>query len=183
LDAYSLSNSDMRTIDDIRHARLMELLDEAGSVQRLADKLEKSHSQVSQWKRRAVYGPNGERRSISTAMAREIEQKCGKPSGWMDTDPSGQTNPLRSERSAQSELPLSPLSPSARQVVWRAAANRLAEVAAKHRWQMDHETFLLFVDAAVDELDSEISEAAAERVFKRWLPVLSRGRAIGHAHS
>lgn len=154
----------------------MELIREAGSVQALADKLGKSHSQISQLKTRARRNEAGDRKTVGTVLAREIEQKLGKPLGWMDTDPRSGLAPVEDE--PQAELPLAPKS---RQTAWRAAADRLAEHCAKRHVSLDPEMFLLFVDAAMDELHQDVSEAAAAEMVKRWLPVLSRGRGVGHA--
>jgi hypothetical protein len=83
----------MLTIEDIRHARLLQLLQDPRfpTIQRLADAIDKSHAQVSQWKNRserrnregAVTGVS----NIDSNSARLIEERCGMPRGWMDHDP------------------------------------------------------------------------------------------------
>jgi hypothetical protein len=76
----------MKTIDEIRHERLFLLLKEYPTVQALADKIERNASQVSQWKNRSKRA-TGTHASIDSDSARHIEQRTGKPRGWMDNDP------------------------------------------------------------------------------------------------
>lgn len=166
----------MRTIDEIRHDRLLELIHEAGSIQALADRLGKSHSQISQLKTRARRNEAGDRKTVGTALAREIEEKLGKPPGWMDADPKACCTG-GGEPAVYGDQPAPQRS---RQAVWRGAANHFSKVAARAGVQIDPETFMLFVDAALEEAQSEIDEASAEQVLRRWLPILSRGRGIGH---
>ena len=83
----------MKTIEEIRHSRLMELLasPDFPTVQALATKIDRSHAQVSQWKNRSkrknkagdVVGVS----NIDSDSARWIEERLGKPRGWMDNDP------------------------------------------------------------------------------------------------
>lgn len=83
----------VRTIEETRHARLLQLLKspEFHTVQALATKLDRSHAQVSQWKtrskRRNEAGEVTGVSNIDSASARWIEERTGKPRGWMDTDP------------------------------------------------------------------------------------------------
>ena len=74
----------MKKIEDIRRENLGLLRAEAGGVQRLADRLGKSQSQVSQWLNASANSGSGKPRTISTASCREIERAIGKPEGWMD---------------------------------------------------------------------------------------------------
>ena len=74
------------TINDIRKAKLEALIKEFGSLRALAEKLEHSSTaQISQWKQSAPDSRTGKPRTISNRSARDIELKCGKPEGWMDT--------------------------------------------------------------------------------------------------
>lgn len=83
----------VRTIEEIRHARLMQLLESEDfpTIQAFADRIERSHAQVSQWKNRSkrknkageVIGVS----NIDSDSARLIESKTNKPTGWMDNDP------------------------------------------------------------------------------------------------
>ena len=68
----------MKTIKDIRYGNLQIVVKELGSQQALADLLDKAHAQINQLVNK--------RRSVGNMIAREIEQKTGKPNGWMDTD-------------------------------------------------------------------------------------------------
>jgi len=85
--------ANVRTIEQIRHARLLELLTQPDfpTIQSLADKIERSHAQVSQWKNRSVRrdkdGNTTGVSNIDSASARAIESATGKPPGWMDNDP------------------------------------------------------------------------------------------------
>jgi len=83
----------MRTIEEIRHARLIQLLElpEYPTVQSLADKIERVNAQVSQWKNRSERKNKAGKvtglSNIDSVSARWIEKKVGKPPGWMDNDP------------------------------------------------------------------------------------------------
>lgn len=59
---------------------------EFGSQALLAEKIGKSPAQLSQWKN-ASLSATGRERAMSSDIAREIEDKTGKPRGWMDTSP------------------------------------------------------------------------------------------------
>ena len=80
----SRKNSPMQTIEEVRRARLAILESEAGSQTKLADLLGKSPAQLSQWKN-ASTSSTGRERAMSSDAARSIEEKMGKPRGWMDT--------------------------------------------------------------------------------------------------
>lgn len=75
----------MKTVEEIRHARLLQLIDEHGTIQALANALGKSHSQISQLRNQVVHSTTRKPRAIGDGLAREIEEKLGKPRGWMDT--------------------------------------------------------------------------------------------------
>lgn len=74
----------MTTAREIRHANLLRLIEEFGSIQALADRLGKSHSQISQLRNQVVHSTTGKQRVVGDKLAREIEQKLGRPEGWMD---------------------------------------------------------------------------------------------------
>jgi hypothetical protein len=76
----------MKTISEIRHANLLNLIQEAGGVSRLAEKVDRSHSQISQLKNRSRHSKSGEPREMGDDIARHIEQKCALRTGWMDTE-------------------------------------------------------------------------------------------------
>jgi phage repressor protein C with HTH and peptisase S24 domain len=79
-----LCNNNMATNDEIRRANLSILISENGGSGKLADKLEKSNSQISQWKNASKHSSTGKERGMSDDSARFIEERCGKPRGWMD---------------------------------------------------------------------------------------------------
>lgn len=81
--SYWLSNGGM-LIDDIRRANLALLVKEAGGVGRLAERLERDQSQVSQWLNASRNSATGTPRGMRSATCRFIEQKMGKPEGWLD---------------------------------------------------------------------------------------------------
>ncbi|CUJ98114.1 MULTISPECIES: hypothetical protein [Achromobacter] len=81
--SYWLSNNGM-LIDDIRRANLALLVKEAGGVGRLAERLERDQSQVSQWLNASKNSATGTPRGMRGATCRFIEQKMGKPEGWLD---------------------------------------------------------------------------------------------------
>lgn len=70
-------------IHDIRLANLCVLLNEAGSIEALADLAEVSDDNL-----KAIYGgktyPNGRRKGIGDRLARKLEAGMAKPDGWMD---------------------------------------------------------------------------------------------------
>jgi phage repressor protein C with HTH and peptisase S24 domain len=76
----------MRSIDDIRRSN-MEILElDAGGLSALAVKLERSESQVGQWKKGYANSGTGKPRGMSSSSARHIEKMTGKPEGWVDQD-------------------------------------------------------------------------------------------------
>lgn len=82
--SYPLNNADMQTIEEIYRLRLRMLADELGSQRKLADRLQRSPSQVNQWIHGAKDSKTGKSRSLDRSTARYIEQMTGKPEGWMD---------------------------------------------------------------------------------------------------
>jgi len=72
------------TIEDIRWANLLLLIQEYGSIQGVAELISKSHSHVSQYKLRSPHSRTGKPRNIGSPMARLLEAKAGKGHGWMD---------------------------------------------------------------------------------------------------
>lgn len=83
----------MPTIEEIRHANLLALIKEAGTIQALADKVGRSHSQLSQLKNQTKHSTTGARRTVGRDLARELEAKCGKPDGWFDQAHGDQATP------------------------------------------------------------------------------------------
>lgn len=76
----------MQTIEEVRRARLVMLENEFGGQTALAERIGKAPAQISQWKN-ASRSASGRQRAMSSDVAREIEEKTGKPRGWMDTAP------------------------------------------------------------------------------------------------
>ena len=65
----------MKTCSEIRHANLLALIDKAGSIQAVAEKLGKDHAQISQLKTQAKHSKTGKPRYVplSTAAVAIIE--------------------------------------------------------------------------------------------------------------
>lgn len=80
-----METSDMPTVENIRHRNLLALIDRAGSVQAFANRIRRSHGQVSQLKNRTPL-ESGRQREVGPKIARIIEQAFGLPVGWMDVD-------------------------------------------------------------------------------------------------
>lgn len=90
----------VQTIDEIRHGNLQWILDQLsnlhgkrGAIQRLAEKMDRTHSQVSQLARRMPHSKTGKPRNIGPSVARLIERAAGdllpalladRPPGWLD---------------------------------------------------------------------------------------------------
>lgn len=74
----------MKLIDDIRSDNIAILVREFGALKDLAEALEKSESQVSQWMNRSINSGTGKPRAMRSATARYIETKVGKLHGWLD---------------------------------------------------------------------------------------------------
>lgn len=90
--SISLWNSGVPTIDQIYRDNLALLIKEAETQDAFAAKIGKSPSQVSQWLNAAKDFKSKKPRAMSARSARQIEEKCGKPRGWMDQphhEPSG----------------------------------------------------------------------------------------------
>jgi hypothetical protein len=78
----------MKTIEEIRHARLLQLLElpQFPTIQSLANAIDRSHAQLSQWKNKSKRSTGGFA-VIDSASARHIETQLGLPVGWMDNAP------------------------------------------------------------------------------------------------
>ncbi len=76
----------MKPIDEIRRENIAALEAECGGLSKLSARLERSDSQVSQWKLGSINSGTGKQRGMSTKTARYIEGKMGKQLGWMDAD-------------------------------------------------------------------------------------------------
>jgi len=74
----------MKTCSEIRHGNLLDIIEQAGSVRAVADRLKVSHAEVSQLKTRAPHTKTGKPRNIGDETARKIEECFGLERGWMD---------------------------------------------------------------------------------------------------
>lgn len=75
----------MDTIEETRRKRLELLIKEHESLTNLADKLfPMSVSQISQWRNASPSSRSKRPRTMNSDSARLIEERLGKPIGWMD---------------------------------------------------------------------------------------------------
>jgi hypothetical protein len=79
----------MRTVEEVRRARLQLLLAQHGSWAKLNEltgkkKLDSTFSQISG---QAIGSKSGSPKQMGSAMARQLEENLGLPRGLMDTDP------------------------------------------------------------------------------------------------
>ena len=74
----------MKTIEETYRERLQLLINEYGSQQELAQMIDKSASQISQWLNGSPDSKTGKPRSLKSDTAREIEKALNKPRGWFD---------------------------------------------------------------------------------------------------
>lgn len=76
----------MKTIDQIRRENLLVLAVEFHGKGKLADQIDRAASQLSQWMSASKHSESGKPRRLSSDMARHIEVKCHKQTGWLDMD-------------------------------------------------------------------------------------------------
>lgn len=104
-----LKNENVELIEEIRRCRLLLLISEYGTIAALAQKLDRQPSQVSQWKNASIDNKSQKPRSMKSETARWIEEKTGKPVGWMDQPVKpGQRFHLEQNAANYSELELTP---------------------------------------------------------------------------
>jgi len=76
----------MSTIEEIRHKRLLQLIEEANGLTPIAKALGLANtSTISQYKNRTPDSRTGKPKGIGSPFARRLEKVCKKPQGWMDT--------------------------------------------------------------------------------------------------
>lgn len=92
----------MATVDQIRRDNLALLFKEYESWKALADAVEVSESQLSQWANGSADSKTGRPRGMRPESCRRIEKATGKLEGWMDQDHS--SSPPRSEPSNVYEI-------------------------------------------------------------------------------
>lgn len=74
----------MKTIAEIRLENLLLLIEELGSAEALAARVNSSAVYMSQLKNRAPDSKTKKPRQIGDPLARKMESCCGKELGWMD---------------------------------------------------------------------------------------------------
>lgn len=94
----------MKTVSEIRLENLTLLLSELGSLRALADKANTSASYLSQIKNGLRDSKSGTPKSVGSSLARQLEEGCGKPRGWMDEDHSLRAEETVSEYKVQREI-------------------------------------------------------------------------------
>lgn len=86
LFSLMLLNGRMKTIDEIHRVNLAVACAEAGGVSKLAEKIGREPSQVSQWLNGSVNSGTGKARGMGLASCRRVEVALGKRTGWMDVE-------------------------------------------------------------------------------------------------
>ena len=76
----------MKAVDEIRRENIALLAEEAGSLRSLAEEVEVSESQMSQWANGSLDSKTGKRRGMRPESCRRIELARGKPEGWLDRE-------------------------------------------------------------------------------------------------
>jgi len=93
----------VETIDVIRHANFLALLARERTIQAFANRIERSHSQVSQIKNRHAHSTGGKARALGDELCRHIELKLELPPGWMDQQHSSDGLSIRPEDQEMSQ--------------------------------------------------------------------------------
>jgi len=84
--SLSLFNAHMKTTEQIRRENLLVLVTELGSVKALAEQVDRSEAQVSQWINGSINSGTGKPRGMAASSCRLVETRCLKPVGWLDAD-------------------------------------------------------------------------------------------------
>jgi len=95
----------MQPIEQTRREKLALLIKESGSQAALSERIGKAPAQISQWVNASANHGTGKPRSMSSAIAREIEAKMHKPAGWMDQPTSGETALVQSAATSYASIP------------------------------------------------------------------------------
>jgi hypothetical protein len=79
----------MRTVEEIRVARLLQLRVEFGTLSKLNEllQLDRRDSTLSQYINAAPNSRTGKAKMMGSPLARRLEAACSKEVGWMDNDP------------------------------------------------------------------------------------------------
>jgi len=85
----ALSNTCMKVVEEVRRLRLAELRAEYGTFAAINAKLERTSTDatLSQIANSSSGSKTNKPKTMGSPQARLIEEKLGKPVGWMDTDP------------------------------------------------------------------------------------------------
>lgn len=111
---------------EIRRENMGQLVKEFGGNKELGEVIEKSEAQVGQWVVGSKDSKTGKRRGMRDDTCRWIEEKTGKPKGWLDIDHSAQieTNIAPTFEGAIRLLTLyASVSPSAQEMILGFAEN------------------------------------------------------------
>lgn len=81
-----LSNSDMKTIDEIRRDNLNTLITEAQGEFALAERYGCTEANIKTMARAYKDSKSGTPKGIGTVAARKLEKVMGKERGWLDHD-------------------------------------------------------------------------------------------------
>ncbi|MFT9637646.1 hypothetical protein ACMZ49_10075 [Alcaligenes phenolicus] len=80
----------MKTVEEVRRIRLKMLIKEVGGtaadLNRATGKNDRD-STYSQILNQSLGSKTGKPKQMGSPLARALEEACGKPLGWMDTDP------------------------------------------------------------------------------------------------
>jgi len=91
------------TRNDIRHANLLALVEEFGTIAAVASAANTSEKYLWQIIHKEPL-PSGKIRGIGNDVAEKLELGCGKFSGWLDQIPGGRTLHERTITPGESEL-------------------------------------------------------------------------------
>ncbi|WJF91977.1 hypothetical protein QS306_14490 [Paraburkholderia bonniea] len=78
--------TNMKDIDEVRRDNMRAIEKERGGPTEAANAAEMSLAQFANLRDGAKDSKTGKRRGMRKATARRIEEKCGKPHGWLDID-------------------------------------------------------------------------------------------------
>jgi hypothetical protein len=126
----------MRTIEEVRRLRLLQLRDEFGSWVQLNGLLKLKSgardSTLSQIASQSEGSKTKKPKAMGSALARQLESVCNKDLGWMDTDPAYDTaGPSASELAAALAARFDATIPAPlRQVAYTALMNQVDAIAA-----------------------------------------------------
>jgi hypothetical protein len=167
----------VKKIDQIYRDNLRLLAEELGTKAALATRIERSASQVSQWISASKDSKTGKPRTLSAQMARHIEQKCGKPDGWMD-QPHGTEPKAKPVKGAF----LKEITPDERALLDAFAhllpsdkAKKMAEISELAREREDQRRQIL-AEAGLDRIRERAANEARGNAFRAQAEVTERFR-------